>query len=322
MNPFPASFLCSGKRVVVTGASGFLGRNLVPLLLAEGANLACPSRKEYNLLEQEQVRKMFADLKPDVVFHLAGYVGGILANRDMPADFCYRNLFMGSAVLHEAWRAGVKKYITVIGGCSYPATAPNPIIETELWNGYPQPESAPYSLAKAMSVELAKSYRKQFGFDAIVLVPGNLYGPHDNFSLDSSHVIPALIRKFTEARRCGKQTVEAWGTGAPKRDFVYVRDACVGIVRASQTYSGPEIINLSSGTRITIRDLVETTARLCGFAGTVEWDASKPDGQMDKGFDVTRMKDWLGFECRTSLEEGLHLTIEWFLENESAAKRD
>lgn len=312
----------AGKRVLVTGSSGFVGKNLVPLLINEGADLVCPSRSQYDLLEQEQVRKMFADVRPEVVFHLAAEVGGILANRDRPADFCYRNLFMGSTVMHEAWQSGVQRYVTLIGGCSYPATAPSPIKESALWEGYPQPESAPYSLAKAMSVELAKSYRKQHGFDAIVLVPGNIYGPYDNFSLTSSHVIPALIRKFTEARREGKSTVEAWGTGSPKRDFVYVGDACAAILRAAKSYSGPEIINLSSGTRTTIRNLVETVACLCGFTGTVEWDATKPDGQMDKGFDVTRMKDWLGFECSTSLEEGLRLTIDWFKENEREARRD
>jgi GDP-L-fucose synthase len=191
-----------------------------------------------------------------------------------------------------------------------------------LWNGYPQPESAPYSLAKAMSVELSKAYRKQRGFDSIVLVPGNLYGPYDNFSLTSSHVIPALIRRFTEARRESKPSVEAWGSGKPKRDFVYVGDACAAIIRATESYSGPEIINLSSGTRTTIRDLVETTARLCEYSGTIAWDASKPDGQMDKGFDVSRMREWLGFECTTPLEQGLRLTIEWFFRNESAARRE
>lgn len=321
MNHISNSLSLNGARVLVTGASGFVGMNLVPQLLEKGANVIIPSRKDYDLLEQESVRRMMRDIKPEVIFHLAAYVGGILANRDYPADFCYRNMVLGSHVLHEACNFGVRKYVTLIGGCSYPALAPSPIHEDSLWNGYPQPESAPYSLAKAMSVELSKAYRRQYGFDSIVLVPGNLYGPHDNFSLTSSHVIPALIRRFTEARREGKPSVEAWGSGKPKRDFVYVGDACSAIIRATEIYSGPEIINISSGTRITIRELVETTARLCEFKGKIDWDATKPDGQMDKGFDVSRMKDWLGFECNTSLEQGLRLTVEWFLSNETAARR-
>jgi GDP-L-fucose synthase len=310
----------NGKRVLVTGSTGFVGRNLTAILRNTGCTLLTPTRKDYDLLEQSAVRAMFADTQPELVFHAAGYVGGILANREFPGDFCYRNLFMVSTVLHEAWRAGVSKYIGLMGGCSYPALAPSPIKESELWCGYPQPESAPYSLAKAMGAELAKAYRKQYGFRAITLVPGNIYGPWDNFDLNNSHVIPALIRKYSEARQENREEVVAWGTGAPKRDFVYIEDVCQALCLAAEHYDEPDLINISSGTRVTIKELVELTAELTGYRGRIVWDCSKPDGQMDKGFDVTRMREVLGFECKTSLRDGLQKTIAWFEENRAEAR--
>lgn len=309
-----------GTRVLVTGGSGFVGRNLVPRLERTGCELIVPTRRECDLLEQDQVRRLLAATRPDVVFHLAGLVGGILVNRQRPADYAQQNLLMGTLLLHESWRAGVRKYVTLIGGCSYPARAPSPIAETELWNGYPQPESAPYALAKRMSVVLAQAYRQQHGFDAIVLVPGNLYGPHDNFDLEAGHVIPSLIRKFWEARQEDRAEVMAWGSGRPVRDFVYVEDACEAIALAAEGYDGAEIINISSGAPVTIRELVTTVAELAGYRGRIVWDASKPDGQMQKGFDVTRMKTWLGFECRTSLREGLAKTLAWFEAHRATAR--
>ncbi len=263
---------------------------------------------------------MLQQYKPDLVIHLAGLVGGIGANRERPADFNYTNLLMGTTMLHESWKAGVKKYITTIGGCSYPAHAPSPIKETELFNGYPQKESAPYSLAKAMSVVQAQAYRQQHGFNAVVLVPGNLYGPYDNFDLKNSHVIPALIRKYTEAKAAQKTEVSAWGSGRPTRDFIYIADACDAILKAAEHYDAADIINISSGQTVTIKELTETIAQLVGFKGRVVWDTSKPDGQMEKGFDVTRMKQLLGFECRTSLRDGLQKTIDWFQANPNLAR--
>ena len=310
------------KRVLVTGASGFVGRNLVPRLQALGAEVLAPSHSECDLTEQAEVRRLLSVTRPEVVFHLAGLVGGILANKKAPADYSYRNLTMGTQMIHESWRSGVQKYVTLIGGCSYPGNAPSPIPETELWNGYPQAESAAYSLSKRMMVVLAQAYRDQHAFDAIVVVPGNLYGPHDNFDLQNSHVIPALLRKYDEAKRSGAAEIVAWGTGKPERDFVYIDDACEAILIAAKRYSGPEIINISSGQPITIRHLVEAVAKVVGFAGRVAWDETKPDGQMKKGFDVTRMREWLGYECRTSLEIGLSRTYDWFKNHRSEVRLD
>ncbi|NCZ96435.1 GDP-L-fucose synthase [bacterium] len=302
----------AGKRVLVTGGSGFVGSNLIPLLKQAGAEVFGPTRQEYNLLRQEDVSRMFSELRPEVVFHLAAYVGGILANRDKPADFCYRNLILGAEVIHHAHLAGVQKYITLMGGCSYPAEASSPIDEMQLWRGYPQPESAPYSLAKAMGYELAKAYRRQYGLHAIVLVPGNIYGPFDNFDLESSHVIPALIRKYHEAKEQGKTEVVAWGSGKPLRDFIYIGDVCEAVILAARNYDREDLINISSGQRVSIRNLVELIAELTGFTGKVVWDSTKPDGQFDKGFSVERMNKILGFRPKTSLLDGLQKTIEWF----------
>jgi GDP-L-fucose synthase len=311
--PSAAENFWAGRRVLVTGATGFVGSNFIPLLKKNGCELATPSRRDYDLLEQAQVRRMLQELKPEIVFHFAGLIGGIGANKARPADFLYENLLMGTLMLHESRRAGARKYITLMGGCSYPAHAPSPIKETELFNGMPQAESAPYSLAKAMSAIQAEAYRRQHNFNAIVLVPGNIYGPFDNFDLNNSHVIPALIRKFLEAKAASKPEVVAWGSGRPTRDFVYIADVCEAIFLAAEKYSGSDIINISSGRVVTIKELTETVAELTNYNGRVMWDTSKPDGQLYKGFDATRMKEILGYECRTSLRDGVKKTIEWYL---------
>ncbi|MEW6303171.1 MAG: GDP-L-fucose synthase [Verrucomicrobiota bacterium] len=308
------------KKVLVTGANGFFGRNLMPLLRQTGAQIVAPSRQDCDLLEQAAVRAMFADVCPNFVIHLAALSGGILSNKKYPADYCYQNLLMNTLVQEEAFRAGVKKYVTLIGGCSYPAKAPSPIAETELWNGYPQPESAPYSVAKKINVTLAEAYRRQHGFDAIVLVPGNVYGPWDNFDLEHSHVIPATIRKYYEAALRGDAEIVAWGSGKPVRDFIYIGDACEAVVRAAEIYSGPDIINISSGVPTTIAELVNTVAELVGFRGQIRWDTTKPDGQTHKVFQVDRMKEWLGYQPPTTLRDGLQKTIAWFKENYAKAR--
>jgi GDP-L-fucose synthase len=276
--------------------------------------------KDYDLTEQRAVRRMFAECSPEIVLHLAGYVGGILANKERPADFFYRNLMMNTMVLHEAYLSGVQKFVCLIGGCSYPSHAPDPIKEEYLWEGYPQPESAPYSMAKKMLVVQSESYRRQFGFNSIVLVPGNVYGPYDNFNLEDSHVIPALIRKVYEAKRDGAEAVAVWGSGKPIRDFIYASDAVEGVLLAAETYNSSEIVNISSGEETSIRNLVESIVRLMDFKGSLIWDTSKPDGQARKRFDVTRMQNVLGFKPKTSLEKGLKLTIEWFAKNYEKAR--
>jgi GDP-L-fucose synthase len=314
------TFSLKDKKVLVTGARGFVGSSLVPLLEKTGCELIAVSRTDYDLTEQSEVRRLFAEKRPEVVFNLAGLIGGIMANKMYPADYNYQNSVIGAMMMHEAYKAGVEKYIGLMGGCSYPAHAPSPISETELWNGYPQAESAAYSLAKAMTAVQAQAYRKQYGFNAIILVPGNMYGPFDNFDLENSHVIPALIRKYYEARQNGVNEITAWGTGKPTRDFIYVEDACEAIVKAAEIYDGAEIINISSGTQVTIKELVETVADVVGFEGSINWDATKPDGQMFKGFDVTRMREWLDFESHTTLREGIEKTFKWYEENHSTAR--
>lgn len=307
-------------RILVTGATGFLGTNLVQLMRERGLNPITPGRKDYDLLEQARVRQMLAEIKPQMVFHLAGLVGGILGNRERPADYHYQNAFMGEVMMHESCLAGVKKYVTVMGGCSYPAHAPSPIKETSLFCGYPQELTAPYSIAKAMNAVQAPAYREQYNFNAIVLVPGNMYGPHDNYDLKRSHVVPALIRRYYEAQKSGAPEVSAWGTGRPTRDFVYVRDVCEALLIAAEKYDGADLINISSGKPVTIKELTEKIARAVGYQGRVVWDASKPDGQLEKGFDVTRLREQLGYECPTSLDEGLRLTIDWFEKNYDQAR--
>lgn len=304
------------SKILVTGATGFVGTNLMQALEAHGySHVTGVSSKNYDLREQEQVRDMFAQHSPECVIHLAALSGGIKTNMERPAEFYYNNMIMQTLVMHEAYCANVQKFLTCMGGCSYPSNAPSPINEDEMWNGYPQPESAGYSMAKKMNIVQGQMYRKQYGFNAVVTVPGNLYGPYDNYNLNDSHVIPALIRKVYEAKMRGEETIPAWGSGAPVRDFVYVKDVAEALIVTLENYNGEQFFNISSGTQTTIKELYETVVKLMGFEGEIVWDTSKPDGQMYKGFDVNRMKELIGFSCDTTLEDGLRETIEWFKKN-------
>lgn len=302
------------KRILVTGATGFLGRHIVPVLhSACRAEIICVGRKDYDLLVAGQAEFMLGAIKPDAVIHLAARVGGIIANTKYPAEFFYQNVMINTALFHAAYKAGVKKLLTLMGGCSYPATAASPINEDQMWNGYPQAESASYSVAKKIVLVQSATYRQQYGFNSVVLVPGNVYGEWDNFNAESSHVIPALIRKYVEAAENNQPEVIAFGSGRPTRDFVYAGDVAATIPWFLENYDTSAPINISTGARITIRDLAETVKRVTGFKGRIRWDASKPDGQMDKIFDVTRLHG-LGLRCPTTLDQGLMRTVRWFVQ--------
>jgi GDP-L-fucose synthase len=303
------------KRVVVTGGAGFLGRSVVAALHAHGASqIVVPRKAQYDLRTQDAILRLLDDAQPEIIIHLAAVVGGIGANREHPAEFFYENLMMGTQLLHEAYRAGVRKFVTIGTVCAYPKFTPVPFSENDLWIGYPEETNAPYGLAKKMLLVQGQAYRQQYGFNAIYLLPTNLYGPGDNFDLHSSHVIPALIRKFIEARARGEAEVVAWGTGSPTREFLYVDDAAEGIVLAAERYDGDEPVNLGSGFEISIRDLTHLIAELVGYDGAVVWDSSKPDGQPRRALDTSRAANAFGFRATTQFREGLTRTIEWYRE--------
>lgn len=300
------------KRILVTGAHGFLGHHILPALeRAFEAEFACPTRREYDLLHPGAPERLMKDVQPDAVVHLAAMSGGIIDNKKRPADYFYNNLAMNTAVFDAAYKSGAKKLLTLMGGCSYPATATSPIGENQMWNGLPQIESAGYSVAKKMLLIQSWAYRQQHGFNSVVLIPGNVYGEWDNFNLEQAHVIPAMIRKYIEAAEEGRATMTAFGTGRPTRDFVYAGDVAATIPWFLADYDTSEPVNISAGRRISIRELAETVKRVTGFPGDIVWDRSKPDGQMDKVFDVTRLRQ-LGLSCDTTLEEGLRRTAAWF----------
>lgn len=306
------------KRILVTGSTGFLGHHFMPRLRAAfpEAELIGLGRKDYDLLEPGAPAAMLKAIQPDCVVHMAAKSGGIITNKKRPADFFYENLVMNTHTLHESFKAGVKKFVAFMGGCSYPSDAKSPIDESQMWNGYPQIESAGYSVAKKMLITQSWAYRVQHGFNSIVLIPGNVYGEWDNFNLEESHVIPALIRKYIEARDRGDKTITAFGTGTPTRDFVYAGDVADTIPWFIQNYDCSEPVNISAGRRISIRELAETVKKTTGFQGEIVWDQSKPDGQMDKIFDVSRLRA-LGLSCDTTLENGLTRTAKWFLKARS-----
>jgi GDP-L-fucose synthase len=302
------------KRVLLTGGNGFLGTHLVTTLKGRGAlDIVTPHSSEYDLRDLSSIRRLLRDVNPDVVIHLAARVGGIGANRAHPAEFFYDNLLMGTQLLHESWRAGIKKFVAIGTVCAYPKYTRVPFMEEHLWDGYPEETNAPYGLAKKMLLVQSQAYRQQYGFNSIFLLPVNLYGPGDNFDLESSHVIPALIRKCIDAKEERRRKITVWGTGQASREFLYVEDAAEGIALASERYDKSEPVNLGSGKEITIRELVELITRLAGFEGSVEWDTSKPDGQPRRCLDTRRAKKAFGFEARTPFREGLKKTLEGYL---------
>jgi GDP-L-fucose synthase len=304
------------KRIVVTGGAGFLGSFVVEKLKECGCeNIFVPRKKDYNLIEIDAVKRMYQDAKPDIVIHLAAKVGGINANRLNPATFFYDNLIMGVQLIEQARLNNVQKFVTIGTICSYPKYTPIPFKEEDLWNGYPEETNAPYGLAKKILLVQSQTYRQQYGFNAIYLLQVNLYGPRDNFDLETSHVIPAVIRKCVEAIREGRKEIVVWGTGKPTREFLYVEDAAEGIILATERYNKPDPVNLGAGFEISIKDLVELIAKLTGFKGEIVWDTSKPDGQPRRCLDTTKAEREFGFKAKTSLEDGLKRTIEWYREN-------
>ena len=313
------------KRVIVTGGAGFLGNFVVDKLKQRGAmEIIIPRIEEYDLTELESIDRLFDNLgiantsRPgselsDVnIIHLAALVGGIAANRERPADYFYANLMMGTQLMHEAWQRGVDKFVAIGTICAYPKFTPLPFKEENLWDGYPEETNAPYGLAKKMLLVQAQAYRDQYDFNAVYLLPVNLYGPGDNFNLQTSHVIPALIRKCVEAQERGDDNIIVWGDGSPTREFLFVEDAAEGILLATEHYDGSEPVNLGSGQEISVKDLAQTISRLTGFSGELVWDTSKPNGQPRRVLDTTRAEQYFGFRAQTDFEEGLSRTIEWF----------
>jgi GDP-L-fucose synthase len=301
-----------GRVVAVTGGAGFLGSHVVADLRSRGAEVVAPRRKDYDLVQRESARRLLADVRPDIVVHLAARVGGIGANRENPGSFFFDNLMMGVQLVEECRLQGVGKVVTVGTICSYPKLTPVPFREDDLWHGYPEETNAPYGLAKKMLLVQGQAYRQQYGMNVIHLLPVNLYGPGDNFDPSSSHVIPALVKKCQDALDAGARAIEVWGTGNASREFLYVEDAARGIGLATEAYDGAEPVNLGAGFEIAIRDLVELIARLMGFTGEIRWDPTKPDGQPRRCLDTSRAERLFGFRSTTGFEEGLRRTIEWY----------
>ncbi|HKY26614.1 MAG TPA: GDP-L-fucose synthase [Pyrinomonadaceae bacterium] len=301
------------KRVVVTGGAGFLGRFVVDRLRTyKDVEVFIPRSAEFNLVKAADIKRLYAETRPDLIIHLAAVVGGISANQKNPGKFFYENLMMGTQLIEEARLRNVKKFVAVGTVCAYPKHTPTPFSEDDLWNGYPEETNAPYGLAKKMMLVQAQSYRQQYGFNTIFLLPANLYGPGDNFDLETSHVIPALIRKCIEARERSSAFVDAWGTGNASREFLYVEDCADGILAAAALYDESYPVNIGTGDEIKIRDLLQLIARLTRFQGEIRWKTDKPDGQPRRRLDVSRALEKFQFRARMPLEEGLKRTIEWY----------
>lgn len=312
------AFELGGKRVLVTGGAGFLGSHVQEALRAAGAtDIVAPRSREVDLTDRLATRRLFESQRPDLVLHLAAKVGGIGANQKHPGTFFRDNLAMGFNVLEEARLAGTEKVVVAGTICAYPKHAPVPFREADLWNGYPEETNAPYGIAKKALLVMAQSYRQEFGSNFVMLFPVNLYGPRDNFDLETSHVIPAMIRKFESARRASAPEVVLWGDGSPTREFLYVEDAARGLVLAALHYDAPEPVNIGAGFEISMRELAGLIAGKVGYAGRIVWDASRPNGQPRRMLDVSLAKERFGFEARVGFDEGLDRTIAWYREQAS-----
>jgi GDP-L-fucose synthase len=306
----------SKERVVVTGGHGFLGRYVAEALRERGCpEIVCPRKRDYDLVQMPAVEALYRDARPTIVIHLAAQVGGIGANQENPGRFFYDNLMMGVQLLEVGRRVGLKKLVATGTICAYPKFAPVPFREEEIWNGYPEETNAPYGLAKKMLLVQSQAYRQQYGFNSVVLFPVNLYGPGDNFDLQTSHVIPALIRKCIEAVERGDREIVAWGDGSPSREFLHVRDAAAGILLATERYDSSEPVNLGAGFEITIKELTELVAQLCQFKGNIRWDTSRPNGQPRRKLATDRARKFFGFAAQIPFEEGLKETIRWYREH-------
>ncbi len=301
------------KRVVVTGGAGFLGSFVVDLLRDKGCRqIVVPRSKDYDLVQMDAIQRLYSDARPDLVIHLAARVGGIGANQANPGRFFYDNLMMGTQLIEVGRQRGLNKFVALGTICAYPKFAPIPFKEDDIWNGYPEETNAPYGLAKKMMLAQSQAYRDQYGFNSIVLFPVNLYGPRDNFDLQTSHVIPALIRKCVSAKEEGRTEITLWGDGSPTREFLYVEDAAEGILLAAEQYAGNLPVNLGTGEEISIRDLARLIAAEVGFTGQIQWDATKPNGQPRRCLDVSRAKQLFGFQAKHGLSDGVRKTVQWF----------
>ncbi len=301
------------KRITITGGAGFLGNNVVRKLEENGcSDIFIPRSRDYNLVNMEDVRRLYADSDPDIVIHLAAVVGGIGANRNNPGKFFYDNLMMGVQMMEQGRLHGLEKFVAIGTICCYPKFTPVPFKEEDLWNGYPEETNAPYGLAKKMLLVQSQAYRQQYGFNSIFLLPVNLYGPGDNFDPETSHVIPALIKKCMDAVNTGASEISVWGTGKATREFLYVEDAAEAIVMASEKYNKSDPVNIGAGFEISIKNLVDMIVELTGFDGKIIWDSTKPDGQPRRSLDTSRAKEEFGFVAKTGFRTGLEKTIEWY----------
>jgi len=308
--------MLENKRVVVTGGAGFLGHHVVEKLHSQGCSqVLIPRSKQYDLITEQGIDRMFQDMKPDIIIHLAAVVGGIGANRANPGKYFYDNLMMGAQLIEKSRVYGIEKFVAIGTICAYPKFTPVPFKEEDIWGGYPEETNAPYGLAKKMMLVQSQAYRQQYNFNSTYLLPVNLYGPRDNFDPETSHVIPALIKKCVDAKKSKQSFIEVWGTGKATREFLYVADAAEGIVLATERYNESEPVNLGAGLEISIKDLVEKIAELTGFDGDIIWNKDKPDGQPRRSLDTSKAADLFGFRAKTDFRTGLTNTINWYLSN-------